>query len=79
VQAITLTAAEAESLRLRHIKNLQQIAAAKHMGISQSTFQRIFASASKKVSEALLTGKAITFLLPEGRLKKRVKKKYKNK
>lgn len=50
---------EAEALRLKNIKNLDQISSAKKMGISQSTFQRILSSAYRKVSEALITGNII--------------------
>jgi len=50
---------EAEALRLKHVKGLEQTAAAKCMGISQSTFQRILSSAHQKVSDALISGKNI--------------------
>ena len=50
---------EAEALRLKNIENLDQNDAAKKMGISQSTFQRILVSAYRKVSEALIEGKII--------------------
>ncbi len=50
---------EAEAMRLKNIENLDQIKAAKKMGISQSTFQRILASAYKKVSSALIEGNII--------------------
>ncbi len=50
---------EIEALRLKNIKNLDQEASAKKMGISQSTFQRILSSAYKKVSLALVEGKII--------------------
>lgn len=50
---------ETEALRLKNIENLDQKTAAKRMGISQSTFQRILSSAYKKVSIALVEGKII--------------------
>jgi len=50
---------ELEALRLCDFKNLDQITAAKKMKISQSTLQRILTSARKKVTEALIKGKAI--------------------
>lgn len=50
---------ETEALRLKNIENLDQKTAAKKMGISQSTFQRILSSAYKKVSYALIEGKII--------------------
>jgi predicted DNA-binding protein (UPF0251 family) len=50
---------ESEALRLKNIQNLDQKSAAKKMGISQSTFQRILSSAYKKVSSALIEGNII--------------------
>jgi len=50
---------EAEALRLKNIIGLNQKESAFKMGISQSTFQRILASAYKKVSFALIEGKII--------------------
>ena len=50
---------EMEALRLKYVKNFDQSEAAKQMGISQSTFQRIIVRANKKVAEALLRGKAL--------------------
>jgi predicted DNA-binding protein (UPF0251 family) len=59
LEVIELSPEEAESLRLKNIEELEQTEAAKKMGISQSTFQRILSSAHKKMSEALIYGKAI--------------------
>jgi len=59
LEVIELTAEEVEALRLKNIKNLEQTEAAKKMNTSQSTFQRILSSAYKKISEALIEGKAI--------------------
>ncbi len=59
LEVIELTAEEAEALRLRNIKDLEQEEAAKKMNTSQSTFQRILSSAYKKVTKALIEGKAI--------------------
>ena len=56
---VELTAEEVESLRLKNIKDLDQIECAKKMNTSQSTFQRILSSAYKKISQALIEGKAI--------------------
>ena len=56
---IDIEQAEIESLRLKNIKNLDQTAAAKKMGVSQSTFQRILTSAYKKVSIALIEGREL--------------------
>jgi len=62
LEVVELTAEELEALRLKNIKNLDQEAAAKEMNTSQSTFQRILSSAGKKVSQALVEGKAIKLL-----------------
>jgi predicted DNA-binding protein (UPF0251 family) len=59
VGVIELTAEEVEALRLKNVNGLDQIACAKIMETSQSTFQRILSSAHKKVSQALIEGKAI--------------------
>jgi len=62
LEVIELTTEEAEALRLRNIKDLEQIECAKLMKTSQSTFQRILTSAYKKVTEALIEGKAIKII-----------------
>ena len=54
-----VTTTELEALRLKNIEKLDQIASAKKTGISQSTFKRILSSAYKKISAALINGKAI--------------------
>ncbi len=59
---ITITLEEIESLRLKNLKNMDQTQAAKKMGVSQSTFQRILTTAYKKVSEALIEGKELRIL-----------------
>jgi len=59
LEVIELTHEEAEALRLRNIKDLEQKEAAKKMNTSQSTFQRILSSAYKKITEAIIKGKAI--------------------
>jgi len=56
---VELTTEEAEALRLKNIKDLDQIEAAKKMNTSQSTFQRILSSAYKKITRAIIEGKAI--------------------
>jgi len=56
---IEVTPEEIESLRLKNVENFDQTKAAKRMGISQSTFQRILARAYKKVSKALIQGAEI--------------------
>lgn len=59
LEVIEVTCEEIEALRLKNLKNLDQTEAAKSMGISQSTFQRILTSAYKKTSQAIVYGKAI--------------------
>lgn len=56
---IDISPEELESLRLKNIKNLDQTEAAKKMGVSQSTFQRVLTAAYKKVSEAIIEGKEL--------------------
>ena len=56
---VEITPEEMESLRLKNIKNLNQIDAAGKMGVSQSTFQRVLTSAYKKVSLALIEGREL--------------------
>ena len=62
LEVIELTTEEAEALRLRNIKDLEQKEAARKMNTSQSTFQRILSSAYKKITEALIEGKAIKII-----------------
>jgi len=59
LKIIELTTEEVEALRLKNIKDLDQIKCAKMMKTSQSTFQRILSSAYKKITQALIEGKAI--------------------
>jgi len=56
---VELTLEELEALRLKNVKGLAQTVASLKMKTSQSTFQRILASAHKKIAEALIEGKAI--------------------
>lgn len=62
LEVIELTAEEVEALRLKNIKGLDQIECAKLMKTSQSTFQRILSSAYKKISQAIIEGKAIRII-----------------
>ncbi len=62
LKVIELTAEETESLRLKNIKNLSQTECAEKMKTSQSTFQRILSSAYKKLSRAVIEGKAIKII-----------------
>ena len=56
---VLLLPEELEALKLHEVDKFEQKVAAKKMTVSQSTFQRILASAYRKVSEALVKGKAI--------------------
>lgn len=59
LEIVNLTVEELEALRLRNIKDLEQNKCAEMMNTSQSTFQRILESAYKKITDALVNGKAI--------------------
>jgi uncharacterized protein len=59
LEEVELTLEEMEAVRLKNIEDLEQTEAAKRMKTSQSTFQRILASAYLKMSDALVNGKAI--------------------
>lgn len=57
--AITITIAEFEAMRLKHFLGLNQKEAAERMGVSQPTFSRILENAHQKNTIALLEGKEI--------------------
>ncbi len=59
---------EVEALRLYHVNELDQITSSKKMDISQSTFHRLLLSAEKKISRAIINGKAIKIDLPKNNL-----------
>jgi predicted DNA-binding protein (UPF0251 family) len=62
LEIIDLTLEEVEALRLKNVENLDQVECAKKMKTSQSTFQRILSMAYKKISDALINGKAIKII-----------------
>lgn len=62
LEIVELTIEELEALRLRNIKDLEQIKCAEIMNTSQSTFQRILESAYKKITDALVNGRAIKII-----------------
>jgi len=62
LEVVELSHEEMEALRLKNIEELDQNTCAKKMQTSQSTFQRILASARKKISLALIDGKAIKII-----------------
>ena len=59
LEEVVLLPDEVEAMKLYEVDGLDQTKAAKKMKVSQPTFARILASANKKVSEALIKGKAI--------------------
>jgi len=54
---VEITPQEVEAMRLKHLKGLEQTEAAKKMGISQSSFQRLLSSAHTKVTRVIVGGK----------------------
>lgn len=62
LEVVELTTEEVEALRLKNIKDLDQVECAKKMNTSQSTFQRILVSAYKKITKAIVEGKAIKII-----------------
>lgn len=66
LETIILSHDEAEALRLKDLEDLDQTACAERMHISQSTFQRTLAVARKKVSVAIVSGKALVIEEPPG-------------
>jgi predicted DNA-binding protein (UPF0251 family) len=59
LKIINITHEEWEALRLKNVEGLDQTKAAERMNTSQSTFQRIFSGAQKKISTAIVQGMAI--------------------
>ena len=59
LEEVILTMDEFESIRLKDYEGHTQTQAAKRMGISQPTFQRVYESARKKIADAIVNGKAI--------------------
>ena len=62
LEVVELTIEEIEALRLKNIVCLDQNECAKRMKTSQSTLQRILCSASVKITDALINGKAIKII-----------------
>ena len=63
LEIIDLTLEECEALRLKNVMRYEQEECAKYMSTSQSTVQRLLASAYTKIADALINGKAIRILL----------------
>jgi predicted DNA-binding protein (UPF0251 family) len=62
LEEVSLSIEEMESYRLRYVDGLDQNEAAEKMKTSQSTYQRILTSASKKIADALVNGKALEII-----------------
>ena len=62
LETVVLSREELEALRLKNIEDFDQTTCAEKMNTSQSTFQRILSSAYKKISIALIEGKAIEII-----------------
>lgn len=54
-----LSVEELEALKLKDKENFDQVSAAKKMGISRSTYQRLLKSARSKVVNSIIEGKAL--------------------
>lgn len=59
LEEVVLYVEEIEAIRLRDLEDLEQAACASRMHISRPTFQRVLASARRKIAEALVEGKAL--------------------
>ena len=62
LEVVELTIEEIEAMRLKNIVDLDQNECAARMKTSQSTLQRILRSASAKITDALINGKAIKII-----------------
>ncbi len=59
LEEVVLSFEELEALRLQNIEELGQEEAAKKMNVSQPTYFRVLKDARKKITDALVNGKAI--------------------
>jgi len=59
LREVVLHVDEYEAVRLIDLENIEQSEAGKKMKISQPTLSRLLKSARKKISDALINGKAI--------------------
>lgn len=59
LEEVILHVDEFEAVRLKNLEGLEQEECAKKMNISQPTFHRLILSARKKITEAIVHGKAI--------------------
>ena len=63
---VELASDEVEALRLADFEGLYREEAARRMGVSRQTFDRIVRSARSKVAGALVSGHALRILRPAG-------------
>lgn len=59
LEVVSVTVDELEAIRLADYNGIYHEKGAEKMGISRQTFGRILSSAHKKISDALINGKAI--------------------
>jgi predicted DNA-binding protein (UPF0251 family) len=59
LEEVALSVEEAEAIRLKDLKGLEQEECAKTMHISRPTFCRVLQSARRKVADVLVNGKAL--------------------
>lgn len=59
LEEVHLTPDQLEALRLAHLERLTQEEGAEKMGVSRATFGRILEQAHRKVTEAIVFGKAL--------------------
>ena len=59
LEEVVLGHDEIEAMRLKHLLGLSQEEAAGQMNISQPTFHRLLSSASEKIADAIVNGKAL--------------------
>lgn len=59
LETVILEMEELEAIRLKDFQEKPQAESAEKMGISQPTFHRLLLNARKKISDALVNGKAI--------------------
>lgn len=59
IEEVVISLEEFEAIRLKDLNELEQTEVAKKMKISQPTLHRMLSSVRKKISDAIINGKAI--------------------
>jgi uncharacterized protein len=59
LEEVHISFEEMEAIRLKDVEGLEQEQGADQMNVSRPTFQRILASARRKIADAILHGKAL--------------------